>query len=222
MSGAIRSATELLLVQKGRKICLEFPTSEKLITHKTADTRGGFPRLTLDSMHESETRLQCNRAKARDGLGDLEPTLFNLLDWYYTVDKSDPQGFGCIEDLPCDRKRECMSLAHGRRDRVEEHERPEAQADSCKAESRIFGSYHHVAISHDSRAASQRGTSHSANQRFRESGSDCEQCFLYSRWHEQIGDPTLADGILDRLVHNAHRIEMRGDSMRKNRGKATP
>ena len=38
-----------------------------------------------------------------------------------------------------------------------------------------------------------------------------------SRWHEQIGDPTLADGILDRLVHNAHRIEMRGDSMRKGR-----
>jgi DNA replication protein DnaC len=40
-----------------------------------------------------------------------------------------------------------------------------------------------------------------------------------TRWHEQIGDPTLADGILDRLVHNAHRIEMRGDSMRKTRGK---
>ena len=39
-----------------------------------------------------------------------------------------------------------------------------------------------------------------------------------SRWHEQIGDPTLADGILDRLVHNAHRIEMRGESMRKQRG----
>ena len=38
-----------------------------------------------------------------------------------------------------------------------------------------------------------------------------------SRWHEQIGDPTLADGILDRLVHNAHRIEMRGESMRKPR-----
>jgi DNA replication protein DnaC len=42
-----------------------------------------------------------------------------------------------------------------------------------------------------------------------------------SRWHEQIGDPTLADGILDRLVHNAHRIDMRGDSMRKSRGKAS-
>ena len=38
------------------------------------------------------------------------------------------------------------------------------------------------------------------------------------RWHEQIGEPTLADAILDRLVHNAHRIEMRGESMRKKRG----
>jgi DNA replication protein DnaC len=39
-----------------------------------------------------------------------------------------------------------------------------------------------------------------------------------AKWHEQIGDPTVADGILDRLVHNAHRIEMRGDSVRKARG----
>jgi DNA replication protein DnaC len=39
-----------------------------------------------------------------------------------------------------------------------------------------------------------------------------------AKWHEQIGDPTVADGILDRLVHNAHRIEMRGVSMRKARG----
>jgi DNA replication protein DnaC len=38
-----------------------------------------------------------------------------------------------------------------------------------------------------------------------------------ARWHEQIGDPTIADGILDRLVHNAHRIDMRGESMRKKR-----
>ena len=40
-----------------------------------------------------------------------------------------------------------------------------------------------------------------------------------SRWHEQIGDPTLADGILDRLVHNARRIEVGGDPMRKDREK---
>ncbi|MGH8678224.1 MAG: IS21-like element helper ATPase IstB [Burkholderiales bacterium] len=38
-----------------------------------------------------------------------------------------------------------------------------------------------------------------------------------AKWHEQIGDPTLADSILDRLVHQAHRFELRGDSMRKQR-----
>jgi DNA replication protein DnaC len=43
-----------------------------------------------------------------------------------------------------------------------------------------------------------------------------------ARWHEQIGDATAADGILDRLVHNAHRIDMRGDSMRKKRGPQPP
>jgi len=37
-------------------------------------------------------------------------------------------------------------------------------------------------------------------------------------WHEQIGDPTIADSILDRLVHNAHRIDLAGESMRKGRG----
>jgi IstB-like ATP binding protein len=37
-----------------------------------------------------------------------------------------------------------------------------------------------------------------------------------AHWHEQIGDPTLADRILDRLVHNAYRIELNGESMRKN------
>jgi hypothetical protein len=40
-----------------------------------------------------------------------------------------------------------------------------------------------------------------------------------SRRHEQRGVPTLADGILDPLALNAHRIKMRGDSMRKNRSK---
>ena len=36
-----------------------------------------------------------------------------------------------------------------------------------------------------------------------------------AHWHDQIGDPTVADSILDRLVHNAHRIELQGASMRK-------
>jgi DNA replication protein DnaC len=39
-----------------------------------------------------------------------------------------------------------------------------------------------------------------------------------ANWHAQIGDPTLADSILDRLVHNAHRIELKGESMRRTRG----
>ena len=42
-----------------------------------------------------------------------------------------------------------------------------------------------------------------------------------AQWHEQIGDATIADGILDRLVHNAHRIELHGESMRKTRAKKT-
>jgi DNA replication protein DnaC len=35
------------------------------------------------------------------------------------------------------------------------------------------------------------------------------------RWHDQIGDPTYADAILDRLVHNAYRFELKGESMRR-------
>ena len=34
-------------------------------------------------------------------------------------------------------------------------------------------------------------------------------------WHERIGDPTMADAILDRLVHSAHKIQLKGESMRK-------
>jgi DNA replication protein DnaC len=34
-------------------------------------------------------------------------------------------------------------------------------------------------------------------------------------WHDHIGDPTIADAILDRLIHNVHRIQLKGGSMRK-------
>lgn len=36
-----------------------------------------------------------------------------------------------------------------------------------------------------------------------------------ARWYQVINDPTYADAILDRLVHNAHRLELDGESMRR-------
>jgi DNA replication protein DnaC len=40
-------------------------------------------------------------------------------------------------------------------------------------------------------------------------------------WHDIIGDPTIADGILDRLIHNAHKINLKGGSMRKKHSTLT-
>ena len=41
-------------------------------------------------------------------------------------------------------------------------------------------------------------------------------------WHDMIGDPTLADAICDRLLHNAYRIELRGESLRRPAGTTPP
>ena len=40
-------------------------------------------------------------------------------------------------------------------------------------------------------------------------------------WHKTIGNPTLADAILDRLIHNAYKINLKGESMRKKKSKLT-
>jgi len=45
--------------------------------------------------------------------------------------------------------------------------------------------------------------------------------FPVSTRHARLPDPTLADAILDRLVHNAHRIELQGESQRKWRSEST-
>lgn len=42
------------------------------------------------------------------------------------------------------------------------------------------------------------------------------------KWHPVIGDPTLADAILDRLIHNAYRLTLKGDSLRKKPKKGGP
>jgi DNA replication protein DnaC len=39
-----------------------------------------------------------------------------------------------------------------------------------------------------------------------------------SQWHDVIADPTLGDAILDRIIHNAHRVELKGDSLRRRTG----
>jgi DNA replication protein DnaC len=41
------------------------------------------------------------------------------------------------------------------------------------------------------------------------------------RWHGLIGEPTLADAILDRIIHNAHRLQLSGDSLRKQKAPKT-
>jgi len=41
--------------------------------------------------------------------------------------------------------------------------------------------------------------------------------FPVAQWHEMIADDTVADAILDRLVHNAYRLELKGESMRKTK-----
>ena len=38
-----------------------------------------------------------------------------------------------------------------------------------------------------------------------------------AQWHDMIGEPTIADAILDRIIHNSHRIALEGDSMRKKK-----
>jgi DNA replication protein DnaC len=40
------------------------------------------------------------------------------------------------------------------------------------------------------------------------------------QWYEIIGNPTIADAVLDRLVHNAYRIELTGESLRKKQNPA--
>jgi DNA replication protein DnaC len=40
-------------------------------------------------------------------------------------------------------------------------------------------------------------------------------------WHEALGDPTLTDAILDRLVHHAYKIARQGESMRKRQARLT-
>ena len=54
------------------------------------------------------------------------------------------------------------------------------------------------------------------DDRYNQSSTVITSQLPVSLWHESVGDANLGDAILDRLVHNAHRIELTGGSMRKN------
>ncbi len=45
--------------------------------------------------------------------------------------------------------------------------------------------------------------------------------FPVEQWHDLLGDPTLADAILDRLIHHAYRLQLKGDSLRKKTPRLT-
>jgi DNA replication protein DnaC len=51
--------------------------------------------------------------------------------------------------------------------------------------------------------------------------SDKSKRLPTEQWYDAIGDNTLADAILDRLMHNAHRINLQGESMRKKMNSLT-
>ena len=53
------------------------------------------------------------------------------------------------------------------------------------------------------------------DDRFRKTSTIFISQLPVTEWHSQIQNPTLADAILDRIVHDAHRIELKGESMRK-------
>ncbi|WP_083636600.1 MULTISPECIES: ATP-binding protein [unclassified Bradyrhizobium] len=38
-----------------------------------------------------------------------------------------------------------------------------------------------------------------------------------AQWRDMVGEPTIADAILDRIIHNSHRIALKGDSMRRKK-----
>ena len=57
-----------------------------------------------------------------------------------------------------------------------------------------------------------------SEERYKRRSTILTSQFAIRDWHKQIGDPTIADSILDRLVHNAYRIELKGESLRKTRG----
>ena len=58
---------------------------------------------------------------------------------------------------------------------------------------------------------------HSVEDRYGRGATLITSQIPVDRWHDLIGDPTIGDAILDRIVHNAHRIQLRGESLRRKK-----
>ena len=70
-------------------------------------------------------------------------------------------------------------------------------------------------------AADRKGLLEVLEDRYSTSSTIITSQLTTDAWHAAIGDPTLADAILDRLVHNAHRITLKGDSIRRAKSTLT-
>ncbi len=70
-------------------------------------------------------------------------------------------------------------------------------------------------------AAERRDLLEVLDDRYNRSATLITSQFPVNTWHELIGEATIADAILDRLVHSAHKITLKGDSMRKLRSPLT-
>jgi DNA replication protein DnaC len=57
------------------------------------------------------------------------------------------------------------------------------------------------------------------DERYHKSSTLITSQLPVANWHEALNDPTMADAILDRVLHNAYKIELKGESMRKLRSK---
>lgn len=70
-------------------------------------------------------------------------------------------------------------------------------------------------------AADRKGLLEVLEDRYATSSTVITSQLTPDAWHAAIGDPTLADAILDRLVHNAHRLVLKGDSIRRAKSTLT-
>jgi len=77
--------------------------------------------------------------------------------------------------------------------------------------------YRYVLVRYRERSPERRAFLEICDERYQSKATLLTSQLPVAKWHGQIGDPTVADSILDRLVHAAHRLEMQGESMRKKK-----